>query len=210
MWEGLGQNPMANIFASHTIPSMYQLTMFMFLSHSEESFSSSQNLSCGTQDLCKGAGKCTFVQHNHTTTSVCLRKGQQGNGPWSISVQVLNPVHPCCGAGGRGGMVHISSISPADPGTCIICSNAMQSRLNRQVLLTHSRFRGGYVAKMKDYEMKEELVNLSEMKGRQGCVPQAVQGRGDPPLPRGPSLLTAAGKCCRNKSPRDKFRASNY
>lgn len=87
MWEGLGQNPMVNIFASHTIPNMYQLTVLVFWSHLEESCSSTQNHSCGTQDLCKGAGKCSFVQHNHITTSVCL--GQQGSGPWSISMQVL-------------------------------------------------------------------------------------------------------------------------
>lgn len=105
----------------------------------------------------------------------------------------------------------MASLPLADPGTCIICSSAMhQSCLNRQVLLTHSRSRGGFVAKMKYYEMKEGLVNLSEMKGRQGCVPQVVQGRGDLSLPRGLPLLTAAGKCCRNRSPRAEFRASKY
>lgn len=89
-------------------------------------------------------------------------------------------------AGVRGEMASVASMPLADPGTCTISSSAMHhSCLNRQVLMAHSRFRGGYVAEMRDCEMKEELVNLSEMKGRQGCVPQAVQGHGDPPLPRG-------------------------
>lgn len=182
----------------------------MFWSHLEENFTSSQNLSCGIRALHKRDGKCTFVLHNHITTSVCLGKGQRGSGPWSISVQGLDLVHPSCGAGARGEMVDMASMPLADPGTCTICSRAIhQSCLNRQALLTHSRFRGGYVAKMKDYEMKGELINLSEVKGRQGCVPQAVQGHSDPPLPHGLSLLTDTGKCCRNKSLRAKFRLQN-
>lgn len=124
--------------------------------------------------------------------------------------------HLCAGSGagpsllwgrGEGEMASVASMPLADPATSTISPSAMhQSYLNRHVLMAHSRFRGGYVAEMRDCEMKEELVNLSEMKGRQGCVPQAVQGRGDPPLPRGLSLLAAAGKCCRNKSPAAKFR----
>lgn len=47
---------------------------------------------------------------------------------------------------------------------------------------------------MKDYEMKEELINLSKVEGRQGCVSQAVLGHGDPSLPHGLSFLTAEGK----------------
>lgn len=87
-------------------------------------------------------------------------------------MQVLDLVHLSCGAGVRGVMVNMASVALADPRPCTISSSAMhQSCLNRQALLTHGRFRGGYVAKMKDYEMKEELINLSEMKGRQGCVP---------------------------------------
>lgn len=39
--------------------------------------------------------------------------------------------------------------------------------------------------------MKEELINLSNVEGKQGCVSQAVLGHGDPFLSHGPSFLTA-------------------
>lgn len=48
MWVQLGQNPMVSIFASYTILNKYQLTAFMVWSHLGESFTSSQNFSCGT------------------------------------------------------------------------------------------------------------------------------------------------------------------
>lgn len=151
-----------------------------------------------------------FVHHGHAVTSNCLGKVQWGNGIWNIFMQVLESLHPSSGAWGWEKRWLILPKCPlADPGTCFVCSEPMhQSFLSRQVLLTHSGFRGGYGAKMKDYEMEEELINLSEVEGRQGCVSQAVLGHGDPSLPHVLSFLTIESKYCRNKSHRADFRAS--
>lgn len=209
MWKGFGQEPRVNIFASHAIPNTHRRTMFTFFSHLEENFASSRKHGCGTQDLCKGARRCPWFCAAQSCHNLSL-SGEGSARQWHLEQLRAGPdsLHPSSGAWGwEKRWLMLPKCLLADPGTYFICSKAMhQSCLNRQVLLTHSRFTGGYVTKMKDYEMKEELINLPEVEGRQGSVSQAVHG--DPSLPCGLSFLTAEAKYCRNKSHRADFGAS--
>lgn len=93
----------------------------------------------------------------------------------------------------------------ADPGAGFICSRAVRrSCLRRQVVLTHCGFGRGYGVKLRLVRLKEGLINLCELEGRQGFVSQAVLGHGDP------LCLLAEGKSCTRKSYRANRGASKH